>query len=138
MTLMHPSFKQSIHSAAAPAPVGTYSQAIAVPTEGGRTVWLSGQIGLDPATGQMVASQFEPQARQVFANLAAVAHAAGGTLDDVVKINLYLTDLAEFPIANKVMAEFFAEPYPARSTLGVSVLPRGALFEADAVLVLRP
>ena len=126
--------RRTITSPDAPAPVGTYSQAVAV----GNTIWLSGQIGLDPLTNQMVEGGFEAQAHQVFRNLQAVAQAAGGSLQDVVKLNLFLTDLAEFPKANIIMAQYFAQPYPARAAVGVSALPRGGLFEAEAVMVLSP
>ena len=115
----------------APAAIGTYSQAVQV----GDTVYLSGQIGLDPATMQL-AEGFEAQTERVFQNLKAVAAAAGGTLADVVKLNLYLTDLGNFAKVNEVMARHFSEPFPARAAVGVKELPRGAVVEADAVLVL--
>ena len=130
--------KTIIQSTDAPAPVGTYSQAVAIDQSDGRTVWISGQIGLDPITGQMVSDDFEAQARQVFQNLSAIAQAAGGSLTDVVKLTLYLTDLGEFAKANAIMTELFPKPFPARSAVGVVALPKGAIFEADAVLVLRP
>lgn len=120
-----------IASALAPAAIGPYSQAI----RAGNTVYLSGQIGLDPASMQLV-DGFEAQAERVFQNLQAVAEAAGASLADAVKINLYLTDLANFAMLNEIMARYCAAPFPARATLGVSALPRGALVEADAVLVL--
>ena len=116
----------------APAAIGTYSQAVRV----GKTVYLSGQIGLDPATGQLVEGS-EAQIRRVFANLKAVAEAAGGSLADVVKLNVYLIDLAHFAKVNEIMATYFAKPYPARAAVGVAALPRGALVEADAVLVFE-
>jgi reactive intermediate/imine deaminase len=100
-------------------------------------VWVSGQIGLDPATGALVGDDFEAQARQVFRNLSAIAEAAGGSLGDVVKLTLFLTDLSEFAKANAIMAEHFTLPYPARSAVGVGSLPKGALFEAEAVMVLH-
>lgn len=115
----------------APAAIGTYSQAVKV----GDTVYLSGQIGLDPASGQMVEG-FEAQTVRVFDNLKAVAEAAGGSLADAVKLTIYLTDLANFGKVNEVMARYFDEPYPARAAVGVKELPRGAVVEADAVLVL--
>lgn len=116
----------------APAAIGPYSQAV----RSDRTVYLSGQIALDPVTGQMVEGGFEAQVRRAFSNLEAVAKASGGSLADCVKLTLFLTDLANFPVVNSIMQELFAQPYPARSTVGVSGLPRGALFEVEAVLVL--
>ena len=115
----------------APAAIGPYSQAV----KAGNTVYLSGQIGLDPASGQMVEG-FETQTVRVFDNLKAVAEAAGGSLADAVKLTIYLTDLANFGKVNEVMARYFDEPYPARAAVGVKELPRGAVVEADAVLVL--
>lgn len=123
--------RQIIATPNAPAAIGTYSQAVRV----GDTVYLSGQIGLDPATMQM-ADGFEAQTVRVFDNLKAVAEAAGGSLADAVKLNIYLTDLSNFAKVNEVMARYFNEPYPARAAVGVKELPRGALVEADAVLVL--
>lgn len=114
----------------APAAIGTYSQAI----ESGAAVWISGQIPLDPATMEIVDGDFAARARQVFRNLAAVAEAAGCSLDDAVKLTVYLTDLADFATVNEVMAEFFSEPYPARAAVGVAALPKGVDVEADAVL----
>lgn len=121
-----------IHTDQAPAAIGAYSQAVKV----GATVYLSGQIPLDPATMQLVAGGIEAQIRQVFDNLAAVAHAAGGSLADTVKLNVFLTDLSHFALVNQVMAEYFREPYPARAAIGVAALPRGAQVEMDAVLAL--
>jgi reactive intermediate/imine deaminase len=115
----------------APAAIGTYSQAV----RAGDTVYLSGQIGLDPLSGELVAG-IEKQIDRVFGNLKAVAEAAGGTLVDVVKITVYLTDLSHFARVNETMARYFAQPYPARAAIGVAALPRGALVEADAILVL--
>jgi reactive intermediate/imine deaminase len=115
----------------APAAIGTYSQAV----KAGSTVYLSGQIGLDPASMQL-ADGFEAQTVQVFENLRAVAEAAGGSLADAVKLNIYLTDLGNFAKVNEIMARYFAEPYPARAAVGVKELPKGAVVEADAVLVL--
>ncbi len=122
-----------IHTSAAPAAIGPYSQAV----RAGDTVYLSGQIGLDPATGQLVEG-LEAQARQVFANLRAVAQAAGGSLADVVKVTLFLADLADFAKANEIMAAQMSAPFPARSTVQVAALPRGARIEIEAILVLRP
>lgn len=124
--------KTIIATADAPQAIGTYSQAV----RAGETVYLSGQIPLVPATMQMVEGDITAQVRQVFANLAAVANAAGGSLNDCVKVNVFLTDLANFPVVNQVMAEFFTEPYPARAAIGVAALPRGAAVEADAIMVL--
>lgn len=124
--------RQIINTESAPAAIGTYSQAVRV----GQTVYLSGQIPLDPATGELVDGDMPVQVARVFDNLAAVAQAAGGSLADVVKLNVYLTDLAHFPVVNEVMARYFAEPYPARAALGVSQLPKGAAVEADAILEL--
>lgn len=115
----------------APAAIGTYSQAVRV----GETVYLSGQIGLDPKTMAMV-DGIDAQIERVFANLQAVAKAAGGSLADTVKLNVFLTDLANFAKVNETMARYFSEPYPARAAIGVAALPRGALVEMDAVLVL--
>jgi 2-iminobutanoate/2-iminopropanoate deaminase len=125
--------KQAIHSKHAPAALGPYSQAI----RAGDTVYLSGQIGLDPATGNLV-DGFEAQARQVFKNLRAVAQAAGGELDDVVKLTLLLADLNDFAAVNEIMAGFFSAPYPARATYQVAALPKGARIEVEAVLVTDP
>ena len=116
----------------APAAIGTYSQAV----RAGDTVYLSGQIPLMPGTVDLVGEDIRAQVRQVFTNLAAVAEAAGGALEDAVKVNVYLTDLDDFPVVNEVMPEFFSEPWPARAAVGVSQLPRGARVEADAVLHL--
>jgi reactive intermediate/imine deaminase len=116
----------------APAAIGTYSQAVRVEN----TVYLSGQIGLDPTNMTMVEG-IEAQVNRVFQNLRAVADAAGGSLDDVVKINIYLTDLAHFSKVNEIMATYFHEPYPARAAVGVASLPRNALVEADGVLFIQ-
>lgn len=116
----------------APAAIGPYSQAV----RAGGTVYLSGQIALDPASGQVVDGGIEAQARRAFDNLKAVCAAAGGSLDDVVRVGLYLTDLGEFAAVNAIMGEYFAAPYPARSTVEVSALPKGVVFEVDAVMVL--
>lgn len=126
--------KQIIQTDAAPAAVGPYSQAVAV--TGGKTVYVSGQIGLDPKTGELVSDNFEAQVRQCFDNLTAVIAAAGGSLENVVKLNLFLTDLSKFASVNAIMAEVMPEPYPARSTLGVASLPKNAQFEVEAILVI--
>ncbi|RUO79994.1 reactive intermediate/imine deaminase [Idiomarina tyrosinivorans] len=116
----------------APAAIGTYSQAVKI----GTTVYLSGQIPLIPETMEMVSNDFRAQAEQVFKNLTAVCQAAGGELQDMVKLNIYLTDLNEFAVVNEVMASFFKTPYPARAAIGVSQLPKGAQIEIDGVLEL--
>ncbi|MCB1960141.1 MAG: RidA family protein [Rhodocyclaceae bacterium] len=123
--------KEIVATAHAPAAIGTYSQAV----RAGNTVYLSGQIGLDPASMTMVEG-FEAQTVRVFENLRAVAMAAGGTLADAVKLTIYLTDLANFAQVNEIMARYFDQPYPARAAVGVKELPKGALVEADAILVL--
>jgi reactive intermediate/imine deaminase len=123
--------RQIISTDGAPKAIGTYSQAVKV----GDTVYLSGQIGLDPATMDLVEG-IEAQVRRVFDNLSAVTEAAGGSLADIVKLNIFLTDLGHFALVNSIMAEYFKEPYPARAAVGVASLPRGALVEADAVMVL--
>ncbi|TXG88117.1 MAG: RidA family protein [Rhodocyclaceae bacterium] len=123
--------KTIISTAGAPAAIGTYSQAVKV----GDTVYLSGQIGLDPQSGQLVEG-IDAQIVRVFDNLKAVAEAAGGSLADVVKLNVFLTDLGNFAKVNETMARYFQQPYPARAAVGVASLPRGALVEADAVMVL--
>jgi len=124
--------KAVIHTANAPAAIGTYSQAIKV----NNTIYLSGQIPLDPVTMALVDGDFAAQAHQVFKNLRAVCEAANGTLADIVKLNIYLTDLANFPIVNEVMGEYFQAPYPARAAIGINQLPRASLIEADGVLVI--
>lgn len=124
--------RETIQTDRAPRAIGTYSQAVKF----GDTVYLSGQIPLVPATMELVAGDFTAQARQVFQNLAAVCEAAGGSLQGLVKLNIYLTDLADFPAINEVMAEYIQEPYPARAAVGVAALPKGALVEVEGVLVL--
>ena len=124
--------RKIIHTDKAPAAIGPYSQAVRV----GDTVYLSGQIPLDPATGLLVEGDISAQARRAFDNLKAVCEAAGGSLCDVARLGLYLTDLDNFAAVNAVMGEYFQAPYPARSTIEVSGLPRGAGFEVDAVMVL--
>ena len=121
-----------IHTDHAPGAIGTYSQAV----RAGNTVYLSGQIPLDPATGELVKGDIEAQVRRVFENLKAVTTAAGGTFANVVKVNVYLTDLGNFALVNKVMAEYISQPYPARAAVGVASLPRGAAVEIDCVMVL--
>ena len=116
----------------APAAIGPYSQAV----RAGDTVYLSGQVALDPNSGLLIEGDVQAQARRAFDNLRAVCEAAGGSMDDVVRVGLYLTDLDQFAAVNAVMAEYFQSPYPARSTIEVSALPRGAQFEVDAVMVL--
>lgn len=125
--------RQVIHTDKAPAAIGPYSQAIRV----GNTVYLSGQIPLDPSTGLIVDGDINAQARRAFENLRAVCEAAGGSFSDVVRVGLYLTNLGEFDNVNQEMMLFFKAPYPARSTIQVSALPRGAKFEVDAVMVLE-
>ena len=115
----------------APKAMGPYSQAVQV----GNTIYTSGQIPLDPATGEMISGDITAQARRVFENLRAVIEAAGASFDDVARVGIYLTDLGNFAAVNAVMAEYFREPYPARSTIGVASLPRGAQVEIDLVLV---
>lgn len=124
--------KEAVHTSGATAAIGTYSQAIKT----GRLVFLSGQIPLNPATMELTGGDFEARARRVFENLKAVAQAAGGDLDRIVKVTVYLTDLANFATVNTVMAEYFAEPYPARAAVGVASLPKGADVEAEAILAL--
>jgi reactive intermediate/imine deaminase len=126
--------KQVIHTAKAPAAVGPYSQAVQAPS--GKMFFLSGQIGLVPASGEMVSEKFEDQFKQAFSNMQAVIEAAGGKLENIVKLNLFLTDLGQFGIVNALMAERLPQPYPARSTVGVSSLPKGAQFEIEAIIVV--
>ncbi|WP_346838194.1 RidA family protein [Microbulbifer sp. SAOS-129_SWC] len=121
-----------IKTDSAPAAIGSYSQAVKVDN----TVYLSGQIPLDPKSMEMVSSDFAEQARQVFKNLSAVCEAANGSLNDIVKLNLYLTDLGNFATVNEIMAEVFDKPFPARAAVGVKELPKGALFEAEGVMVI--
>ncbi|MGM0614482.1 MAG: RidA family protein [Pseudomonadota bacterium] len=124
--------KAVINTEKAPAAIGPYSQAI----KAGNTVYMSGQIPLDPATMEIVSDDFEAQARQVFSNLQAVCEEAAGSLQDIVKLNLYLVDLGNFAIVNKVMEEFFTAPYPARAAVGVKALPKNAQVEAEAVMIV--
>src|SRR5688500_18694435 len=124
--------KEPIHTSNAPAAIGPYSQAIRT----GNTVYLSGQIPLNPATMEIVKGDIRAQIRQVFDNLAAVAAASGGSLANAVRLTVYLTDLAHFPLVNEIMVEYCQEPYPARAAIGVAQLPRGAAVEVDGILVL--
>jgi reactive intermediate/imine deaminase len=124
--------KSVIHTSNAPAAIGTYSQAV----KAGNTVYLSGQIPLVPSTMEMVSEDFEAQAVQVFENIKAVVKAAGGTTANLVKVNIFLTDLGQFATVNEVMARYFTEPYPARAAVQVSALPKGSQIEIDAVMVL--
>ncbi|WP_090333945.1 Rid family detoxifying hydrolase [Nitrosomonas sp. Nm51] len=125
--------KEIIQTQQAPQAIGTYSQAVKV--SGGETVYLSGQIGLDATTMQMV-NGIEAQIQQVFLNLKAVAAASGGNLNDIVKLNIFLTDLEHFSLVNEIMASYLDQPYPARAAIGVKALPRGALVEMDAIMVI--
>ena len=122
-----------ISTTAAPAAIGPYSQAV----QSGKTVYLSGQIALDPVTGQLVESGFEAQVHQAIRNMSAVIEAGGGELRNCVRLTLYLTDLGNFPVVNEIMQTYFKAPYPARSTVGVASLPRGAAFEIEATVVLE-
>ena len=124
--------KAVIHTEDAPEAIGTYSQAVKV----GNTLYLSGQIPLDPKSMTLVSDDFREQAKQMFTNLAAVCEAANGNLNNIVKLNIYLTDLSNFGVVNEVMAEFFEAPYPARAAIGISELPKGALVEADGIAVI--
>jgi reactive intermediate/imine deaminase len=122
--------RKTIHTPEAPKAIGPYSQAVAA----GGMVFLSGQVGLDPKTGELVAGGLEQEARRAFANLAAVAEAAGPGLAAAARVTIFLTDLSQFAVANRIMQEFFTEPYPARVTIGVAALPRGAAIEVDCIL----
>jgi reactive intermediate/imine deaminase len=124
--------KQIISTADAPAAIGTYSQAVRV----GNTIWVSGQIPLDPRTKELVGGGIEAEIRQVFDNLKSIVTAAGASFDDVVKANVYLTDLSHFAQVNQVMSEYFREPYPARAAVGVAALPRGAQVEVECIVAL--
>ncbi len=124
--------RQVIHTENAPAAIGTYSQAILIDS----TLYLSGQIGLDPYSMELVEG-IEAQIRRVFDNLKAVCEAAGGSLADIAKLNIFLTDLSHFQLVNQIMGEYFARPYPARAALGVASLPKGALVEMDGIVVIN-
>jgi reactive intermediate/imine deaminase len=123
--------RKTIHTPKAPKAIGPYSQAVAA----GGAVYLSGQIGLDPASGELVKGGIEAEARRVFTNLAAVAEASGASLDAAVKVTIYLVDFGHFAVVNGIMQEFFREPYPARVTIAAAALPRGAAIEVDCILV---
>ena len=125
--------KEIISTPLAPQAIGTYSQAVKIDN----TVYLSGQIPLDPATMHIVEGDIGMQIRRVFDNLKAVAEAAGGNLDDTVKLNVFLTDLANFPIVNEIMAEYFSQPYPARAAIGVAALPKAVGVEMDGIMVIQ-
>jgi reactive intermediate/imine deaminase len=124
--------REAVHSEAAPAAIGTYSQAI----RANDTLYVSGQLPMDPATGELVQGEIQVHIRQVFTNLSAIAEAAGARLNDAVKINVYLTDLGHFAAVNEIMAEYLQAPYPARAAVQVAALPRGAAVEADAIIAL--
>ena len=126
--------KNKIHSDNAPQAIGTYSQAVSL--IGGTTVYLSGQIPLIPSTMEMISDNIDDQIKQVFENLKAVCKASGGDLNDIVKLNVFLTDLSNFSKVNEIMAGYFDEPYPARAAVGIKELPRAALVEMDAVVVI--
>jgi len=126
--------KNKIHSDNAPQAIGTYSQAVSI--VGGRTVYLSGQIPLIPSTMEMISNKIDDQIKQVFENLKSVCKASGGDLNDIVKLNVFLTDLSNFSKVNEIMSSYFDEPYPARAAVGIMELPRAALIEMDAVMVI--
>jgi reactive intermediate/imine deaminase len=123
--------RKIIHTDRAPKAIGPYSQAVAA----GGMVFLSGQVGLDPSSGEIIAGGLEAEARRAFSNLAAVAEAAGSSLASAVRVTIYLTDLGQFAVANRIMQEYFGAPYPARVTIGAAALPRGAAIEVDCILV---
>jgi len=124
--------RQIVSTPRAPSAIGTYSQAVRV----GNTLWVSGQIPLDPATMTLVDGGIEAQTRRVFDNLKAIVSAAGASLDEVVKVSIFMIDLAHFALVNKIMAEYFREPYPARAAIGVAALPRGAQVEVECIVAL--
>lgn len=126
--------KQIIFTENAPAAIGPYSQGIVAPI--GSTMYVSGQLGLDPETSELVSDNFEEQVRQSFANLSSIVYAAGGTLHNIVKLTLFLTDLKNFGVVNSVMSELIPHPFPARSTIEVSALPKGAQFEVECIIVV--
>jgi len=128
--------KHIISTNQAPQAIGTYSQAVSV--TGGSTIYLSGQIPLVPKTMEMIEGGISEQINQVFKNLAAVCKASGGSLNDIAKLNIYLTDLNNFPVVNEIMAQYFDEPYPARAAVGINELPKGAQVEMDGVMVIEP
>lgn len=125
--------KEIIHTSNAPQAIGTYSQAVKID----ETVYLSGQIPLDPKTMEIVTGDIRDHIHQVFKNLQAVAHAAGGDLSDIVKLNVYLTDLSNFPIVNEIMGQYFDQPYPARAAVGVAALPKNVSVEMDGIMEIR-
>lgn len=125
--------KEAIQSDKAPKAIGTYSQAV----KAGKTIYLSGQIPLNPDTMTLVEGDMEFQIRQVFDNLSAVANASGGTMDDIVKLSVFLTDLSHFPLVNEIMSQYFQKPYPARAAIGISSLPKDAGVEMDAIMVVE-
>ena len=124
--------KKILQTENAPAAIGTYSQAV----EHGNTLYVSGQIPLDPNTMEFVSNDIEPQIHQVFKNLSAICNAAGGDLNQILKLNIFLTDLSCFPLVNQIMAEYFQQPYPARAAVGVKELPKGALVEMDVIVAI--
>jgi len=126
--------KEKIYSDKAPKAIGTYSQAVSV--NGGKTIYLSGQIPLNPSSMEMVSDNIDDQIKQVFENLKSVCNASGGNLNDIVKLNVFLTDLTNFSKVNEIMASYFVEPYPARAAVGIKELPRAALVEMDAIMVI--
>jgi len=126
--------KEKIYSDKAPKAIGTYSQAVSV--NGGKTIYLSGQIPLNPSSMEMVSDNIDDQIKQVFENLKSVCNASGGNLNDIVKLNIFLTDLTNFSKVNEIMASYFVEPYPARAAVGIKELPRAALVEMDAIMVI--
>jgi len=127
--------KEKIYSDKAPKTIGTYSQAVSV--NGGKTIYLSGQIPLNPSSMEMVSDNIDDQIKQVFENLKSVCNASGGNLNDIVKLNVFLTDLTNFSKVNEIMASYFVEPYPARAAVGIKELPRAALVEMDAIMVIN-
>jgi len=127
--------KEKIYSDKAPKAIGTYSQAVSV--NGGKTIYLSGQIPLNPSSMEMVSDNIDDQIKQVFENLKSVCNASGGNLNDIVKLNVFLTDLTNFSKVNEIMASYFVEPYPARAAVGIKELPRAALVEMDAIMVIN-
>jgi len=126
--------KNKIHSDSAPQTIGTYSQAVSI--VGNKTIYLSGQIPLIPSTMEIISEKVDDQIKQVFENLKSVCRASGGSLNDIVKLNVFLTDLSNFSKVNEIMANYFNEPYPARAAVGINELPRAALVEMDAIMVI--
>lgn len=128
------SSKTVIHTDKAPAAIGPYSQAVAVPA--GKLVFVSGQLGMNPETGELISTNVEEQVRQAFANMAEIIKAAGGSLDSIVKLTLFVTDLQNFGIVNSVMSELIPQPFPARSTVEICALPKGGVFEVEAIIAV--